>query len=98
MAFTESRHAAEFILSEANGQRSRDTVTVISGQNLKAGTVVGKITASGKYTAVTAAAADGSQNGVAIVIYPVDATAGDTKAAVHCPRRRGQQEPPQLRR
>jgi hypothetical protein len=38
--FTESRHAAEFIMSEAAGHRSRDNATLLSGQNLQAGTVL----------------------------------------------------------
>ncbi len=44
MALTEGRHSAEFIMSEASGSRSRDTITVASGAALVAGTVVGKIT------------------------------------------------------
>lgn len=38
--FTEGRHTAEFILSEANGNRSRENGTLASGQNLTAGTVL----------------------------------------------------------
>ena len=44
---TESTHAGEFLVSEANGCRSRDTGTVVSGQDLVAGAVVGIVTASG---------------------------------------------------
>lgn len=39
--YTEGTHAGEFIVSEANGNRSRDKITVLSGQNLKAGAVIG---------------------------------------------------------
>lgn len=67
----------EFILSEANGNYSRDAITVLSGQNLAAGTVLGKITASGKYKAATASGSDGGQTAVAVLAYPVDASAGD---------------------
>jgi len=81
--FTESRHAGEFILSEANGSRSRDNVTVLAGQGvLKAGSVLGKITVSGKYKLVTAGASDGSQNAAAILIAPTDTSNGDVVAAV----------------
>jgi hypothetical protein len=38
--FTEGNHDAEFIVSEANFHRSRDSGEVASGQNLAAGTVV----------------------------------------------------------
>lgn len=33
-SFTEGKHAGEFIISEANGTRSRETITVKSGQSL----------------------------------------------------------------
>ena len=77
-AITENRPAASFILSEANGQRSRENGTLVSGQNLAAGTVVmdngeGKLTA---YTAldVTDGAVDEAKG---ILIYAGDASAGD---------------------
>lgn len=38
----EGKHAGEFILSEANGDRSRENITVLSGENLKAGHVLGR--------------------------------------------------------
>jgi len=41
---TETTHSAEFLLSEAPGQRSREAVTVLSGQTLEAGEVVGRVT------------------------------------------------------
>lgn len=37
---TESRHAGEFLISQANGNRSREVATVKSGQDLVAGQVV----------------------------------------------------------
>lgn len=40
---TEAMHAGEFLMSEAPGARSRDAVTVLSGQNLVAGAVVGRV-------------------------------------------------------
>jgi hypothetical protein len=39
----ETSHAGEFLLSEAPGGRSRDSITVLSGQNLAAGAVVGRV-------------------------------------------------------
>ena len=38
-----------FSAIQANGYRSRENIVVASGQNLVAGAVVGKITASSKY-------------------------------------------------
>ena len=67
---TEGRHTGEFILSEAEGTRSREnvTVTVGAGVTLPAGATLGKITATGKYVPYNNAAADGSQ-AVAGVLY-----------------------------
>jgi hypothetical protein len=44
MSLSENAHPAQFLLSEAGdgSQRSRDNITVLSGENLKAGHVVGK--------------------------------------------------------
>lgn len=56
-----------------------DNITVISGQVLKRGTVLGKITASGKYTLALSASADGSQTPARVLVDDVDATAGDVQ-------------------
>lgn len=80
---TETGHAAGFLLSEANGNRSRDIITVSAGQNLKAGAVLGKITAGspiGEYKAYDNGASDGSQAAAAILLDDCDASSGDTKA------------------
>ena len=78
---TESVHAAEFIITEANGDLSREDIVVVSGQNLAAGAVLGKITASGKYQAYDNASALGPQAAAGILIHPVDASAADAKGA-----------------
>ena len=82
MALTETGHAGGFILSEANGKRSRENVTIVSGQNLKAGAVLGKITTGGKYAAYNNGASDGTQAAAAILIADCDASAADKAAAV----------------
>lgn len=53
------------------------SITVISGQVLTRGAVLGKITASGKYNLSLSAAVDGSQTPVAILAEAVDASGGD---------------------
>lgn len=58
-------------------QLLHEPITLVSGQNLARGTVLGKITASGKYTVSTSAAADGSQNAVAVLVLDTNASAGD---------------------
>jgi hypothetical protein len=81
--FTEGRHNGEFIMSELPGNLSRDNVTIVSGAGvLVAGTVLGKITASGKYTTSLLASSDGSEDPVAILINDVDATSADVSAAI----------------
>ena len=79
---TETLKAGHYIVSEANGRRSRETVTLISGQNLKAGTVLGKITASGKYTQHDKDALDGSEVALAVLFDDVDASGGDKTAVI----------------
>lgn len=74
---TEGRHAGEFIISEANGHRSRDTLTALTGEVLNAGHVVGIITASGKVVEWDPAGVDGSESVAGIAFAPVDATAED---------------------
>ena len=78
----ETRHPAEFILSEATGQRSRDTITIASGAGIiAAGTVLGKVTATGKYVASAVGASDGSEVPAAINIYGADASAADVQVS-----------------
>ena len=58
-------------------------VTIVSGAGeLKRGTVLGKISASGKYTKSDSAQSDGSQVGSAILVSDVDAKSSDVKAEV----------------
>jgi hypothetical protein len=78
----EGRHPGEFLMSEANRQRSRGNITVASGAGIIApGTVLGKVTASGKYVASAVGAADGSQTAVAVALYGCDATSADADIA-----------------
>ncbi len=75
----EGRYAGEFIVSEGNGTISRESITVLSGETLEAGAVLGKVTASGKYKALDPAASDGSQVAVGILYDAVDASAADAE-------------------
>lgn len=79
---TERNHTAEFLVSEANGYRSREEVTIKEGaaQNLVAGQVLGKVTADDKYVKHDPAAEDGSETAAAVLYDHVDATGGDKKA------------------
>lgn len=79
---TEGRHPGELLLTEANGQRSREAVTVASGAGIiAAGTALGKVTATGKYLASAVGAVDGSEVAVAVALYGCDATSADVEIA-----------------
>jgi hypothetical protein len=52
-------------------------ITLISGQNLGRGAVLGRITASGKYNLSLSAAGDGSQTPDLILAQDTNASAGD---------------------
>jgi hypothetical protein len=72
-----------FILSEAPGERSRDNVTVIvAGSVIKSGTVLGKVTASGKYKPYSNVAADGSEVAAGVLYRATDAVTGDVKSVI----------------
>jgi hypothetical protein len=77
------RRNAEALVSELPGMMSRDDAVVASGAGVVYGnTILGKITASGKYVPHNTAAADGSQNAAAILLHKVDATSADAKAVI----------------
>jgi len=76
MAITEATRAGEFLLSEANGTRSREPITLTGGA-FPAGQVLGKITANGSYTAYDPVATDGSEAAAAILYEAVDASTAD---------------------
>lgn len=61
-----------------------EAVTIASGAGvLTRGTVLGRITASGKCVAVNSGNADGSQDPYAVLAHDVDATAADAVASVY---------------
>lgn len=75
---TEGRHTGEYILSEASGKRSRDSIKMASGAGVvEPATILGKVTASGKFVPHDPGASDGSQTAVAINYARVDATDAD---------------------
>ncbi len=82
MAQTEARRTGEFLLSEGNGTISREAVTVVSGQVLVAGQVVGKVTASGKYAAFDNDAADGTEVAAGVLYAGVADLAADQPGVI----------------
>ena len=78
----ENPHDGNFNLSEDDeGRLSRDNIIIASGAaQLQPGTVLGKLTASGKFVPSPATAADGSETAVAVLVGSVDATSADVVA------------------
>ncbi len=67
---TEGRHTAEFLLSEANGHRSRDTVVLSSTAAARVpGTVLSKQTTGGKYVAYDETGIDDGRRVAAAILY-----------------------------
>jgi len=79
--FTEGRHTGGFLVWEALRDYCREVVTISAG-TLEPGTVLGRITATGKYAAHDPAAVDGTETAVAVLWGAADASAGDVAAVV----------------
>ena len=80
---TETTHPGGFLIWEAFRDYTRETVTVATGTafaTLDPGTALGKIIASGKYTAHDPAAVDGTETAVAVLWGKADAAGGDVPA------------------
>ena len=72
---TEGQNKAEFIVTEANGSLSRESVTILSGQNLQPGHILGKVSVG---TATGAAVSGNTGNGTITAV-----SAGDTAKAAY---------------
>lgn len=80
---TEGKNTAEFLKSEGNADISREEVTIAAAAGaMVAGTVVGKITASGKYVAYDNGAADGSEVAAGVLYRGVADSAADQQAVI----------------
>ena len=75
----EGTHPGGFLVWEAFRDYTRETITVATG-TLEPGTVLGRITASGKYAAHAAAAVDGTETAVALLWGRADASGGEIPA------------------
>lgn len=77
--FTDGPRTAGYLISEANGHRSRDEGVLDAGvaARLDAGTVLGVVTATGHYNIYNPANADGTET-VAAILFE-DGVAGDRR-------------------
>ena len=74
---TEPLNLGDLLKYEAPNLYSRDRVTVVSGQSLPLGAVVGIVTASGKFKQIDPSAEDGSQVAAGVLLQASDATLAD---------------------
>lgn len=81
---SEGRHPGHFLLSEANGTRSRDVVTLLAGSgSLAAGAILGRVTASQKFAPHDPTEDDGRETAVAVLLANVEVPAlADVEAVV----------------
>nr|DAE54014.1 MAG TPA: Head decoration protein [Caudoviricetes sp.] len=87
--FVKTPSAASYLVSEANGTRSRDVVTIAEGVHALPGTVLGKVAATGHYVPLAPTKGsgedetpDGSQTAAAVLFAEVDATLGEKPGVI----------------
>lgn len=74
VTLTEQNRMAEFLISEAEHFRARESGIVEGGAGLVAGTVLGKKTAGGNYAVYNPANSDGTENVAAVLFEGVVGT------------------------
>ncbi len=79
---TEPPSTGDVLKYEVNPNYTREVITLLIGMPYPVGSVLGKITASGKYTLSPATGTDGSQVASAVLLYAVDATLADATGIV----------------
>jgi hypothetical protein len=67
---------------EVNPNYTRETITLLAGMPYPVGSVLGRITASGKYKLATSGGSDGAQTAGAVLLYAVDATLADATGII----------------
>lgn len=82
-SFTSDAYSPDSLLAGNADLLVGRKVTLITGQNLLRGAVLGKITASGKYNLSLSAAVDGSETPDLILAEDTDATAADVEAMAY---------------
>jgi hypothetical protein len=82
---TQSPTLGDLLKYELNGSYAREIVTLKAGTNYALGSVLGKITASGKYRlapSTTVVGDEGAETAVAVLLEAADATAADKSALI----------------
>lgn len=79
----EGNHAGAHIVDEPSEKISRKKIVILAGVTLKAGAVLGEITASKKHVEVNPSANDGSQNAAAVLFDNVTDNGEDQEVIAH---------------
>ncbi|MCL7407314.1 head decoration protein [Paradonghicola geojensis] len=80
---SETQHSGGFLVWEVLRDFTRETVILAAGSGkLLPGTVLGKVTTGGKYTALAPGATNGSQNAAGVLWAAADASDADRAAVV----------------
>ena len=79
---TEPPSMGDVLKYEVNPNYTREVVTLLAGMPYPVGSVLGRITASGKYKLATSGGTDGAQTATAVLLYAVDATLADAVGIV----------------
>ncbi|ETX26858.1 head decoration protein [Roseivivax isoporae] len=79
---TEGKTPGDFLLFEEQDHFSRKEATIASGADLVPGTVLGRVTASGKYVRSVRTASDGSETPAAVLLREAKAADADVTGAV----------------
>ena len=67
---------------ELNPNYTRETITLLAGIAYPVGSVLGRVTASGKFTLASDGGVDGAEIAAAVLLYSVDAMLADTPGVV----------------
>ena len=70
----EPMNLGDLLKYEAPSLYSRERVTIAAGQNLPLGTVLGSVTATGKFKQLDPTASDGTQVACGVLLQAVDAS------------------------
>ncbi len=79
---TQPPSMGDLLKYEDNANYTRETVTLLAGTNYAIGSVLGIVTASGKYTLSPDTGATGEEVAVAVLVEAVDATAADATGLI----------------
>lgn len=76
-AITNDLTLGDLLKYEEENLYSRDQVTVVNGQNLKLGAVIGRVSATQKVKALDPSATDGSEVAAGVVLQSIDASSAE---------------------